>query len=209
VDNDLYNYMRTFGDEGMSLVQVKSCMFQILCGIAFCHSCGILHRDLKPQNILVDQRTGNLKLADFGLSRAFGLPLRKYSREVVTLWYRPPEILLAASRYTTSVDIWSAGCIFAEMLNYQALFKGQSEIEQLFKIFSILGTPTEASFSECKALPNYSEEFPKWLPRSMNQWCPKLNECPAGQILLLSMLDYQADSRITARAALEDPYFTS
>lgn len=85
-------------------------------GLAFCHLHHILHRDLKPQNLLVD-RKGNIKVADFGLARSFGLPVRSYTQEVVTLWYRPPEILLGSKFYTTSVDIWSLGCIFAEMVS--------------------------------------------------------------------------------------------
>ena len=93
-----------------------------------------MHRDLKPQNLLID-RTGALKLADFGLARAFGVPVRAYTHEVVTLWYRAPEILLGSRDYSTPVDIWSAGCIFAEMWNRCALFQGDSEIDELFRVF--------------------------------------------------------------------------
>ena len=106
----------------------------MLCGIAFCHSHRILHRDIKPQNILVD-RCGQLKIADFGLARVFGMPIRCYTHEVVTLWYRPPEILLGSPHYSTGVDIWSVGCIWAEMMNYHPLFPGDSEIDQLFRMF--------------------------------------------------------------------------
>ncbi len=84
-------------------------------GIRYCHSHRVLHRDMKPQNLLVN-RNGLLKLADFGLARAFGIPLRTYTHEVVTLWYKAPEVLLGAKFYTTSVDVWSVGCIFAEMV---------------------------------------------------------------------------------------------
>ena len=86
----------------------------MLKGIAFCHAHMILHRDLKPQNLLVN-KNGLLKLADFGLARAFGLPIKTYTHEVVTLWYRCPEILLSAKHYSLGVDLWSTGCIFAEM----------------------------------------------------------------------------------------------
>ena len=82
--------------------------FQLLKGLSYCHSRNILHRDLKPQNLLIN-RTGELKLADFGLARAFGIPVRCYSAEVVTLWYRPPDVLFGAKLYTTSIDMWSAG----------------------------------------------------------------------------------------------------
>jgi serine/threonine protein kinase len=90
---------------------VKSYMHQLLRGIAFCHSHRVLHRDLKPQNLLID-RNGTLKLADFGLARAFGVPVRTFTHEVVTLWYRAPEILLGGRQYSTPVDIWSVACKF-------------------------------------------------------------------------------------------------
>ncbi|RVE40420.1 hypothetical protein evm_014929, partial [Chilo suppressalis] len=93
---------------------VKSYLAQLLEGIAYCHSMRVLHRDLKPQNLLVDGE-GRVKLADFGLARAFGIPLRAYTHEVVTLWYRAPEILLGAKFYSTAVDVWSLACIYAEM----------------------------------------------------------------------------------------------
>ena len=93
-----------------------------------------MHRDLKPQNLLID-KNGVIKLADFGLARAFGLPVKTYTHEVVTLWYRAPEILLGQKQYSTPVDIWPIGCIYAEMAQRKALFSGDSEIDQIFKIF--------------------------------------------------------------------------
>ena len=108
----------------------------------FCHQRRVLHRDLKPQNLLID-KSGAIKLADFGLARAFGIPVRVYTHEVVTLWYRAPEILLGSNKYSCPVDIWSIGCIFAEMANKRPLFQGDSEIDQLFRIFRVLRTPNE------------------------------------------------------------------
>lgn len=109
-------------------------MKQLLDGIVFCHSRRIIHRDLKPQNLLLDNK-GTIKIADFGLALAFGIPIRPYTHEVVTLWYRSPEVLLGSQKYSTPVDIWSIACIFAEMITKVPLFHGDSEIDQLFRIF--------------------------------------------------------------------------
>lgn len=119
---------------GLGSAIIKKFMSQLCHGVKFCHSHRVLHRDLKPQNLLIDKE-GNLKLADFGLARAFGVPLRTYTHEVVTLWYRAPEILLGGRQYSTGVDMWSVGCIFAEMCTRKALFPGDSEIDEIFKIF--------------------------------------------------------------------------
>jgi len=111
LDQDLKKYLDDCRGE-IPLALTKSFLFQLLKGVAFCHEHKVLHRDLKPQNLLIN-RKGELKLADFGLARAFGIPVRSYSHEVVTLWYRPPDVLLGSRKYSTPIDIWSAGCIFA------------------------------------------------------------------------------------------------
>lgn len=148
LDLDLKKYMDNVSSQpegmGPEIVKVRHCArhaahaqkftFQLIRGIYFCHAHRILHRDLKPQNLLIDKE-GNLKLADFGLARAFGIPLRTYTHEVVTLWYRAPEVLLGSRHYNTAIDMWSVGCIFAEMAMRSPLFPGDSEIDEIFRIF--------------------------------------------------------------------------
>ncbi|KAK9808683.1 hypothetical protein WJX72_001863 [[Myrmecia] bisecta] len=184
---------------------IKLYMYQMISGIAYCHSHRVLHRDLKPQNLLIDRGNNALKLADFGLARAFGVPVRAYTHEVVTLWYRAPEILLGAKHYSTPVDLWSIGCIFAEMVNQRPLFPGDSEIDELFKIFRVLGTPDESSWPGVSQFPDYKATFPKWHPKSMQEIVPTLE--PSGIDLMNQMLRYEPQRRITARAALRHPYF--
>lgn len=115
LDQDLKKYLDVC-DSGLDIPILKSFLYQLLMGVAYCHHHRVLHRDLKPPNLLIN-REGQLKLADFGLARAFGIPVRSYTHEVVTLWYRAPDVLMGSRKYSTPVDIWSIGCIFAEMVN--------------------------------------------------------------------------------------------
>ncbi len=184
---------------------IKLYLYQMVSGIAFCHSHRILHRDLKPQNLLICRESNALKLADFGLARAFGLPVRAYTHEVVTLWYRAPEILLGVQHYSTPVDIWSLGCIFAEMVNQKPLFPGNSETEEMMKIFQLLGTPDARIWPGLGELEHWNDDFPKFRPKSLAEAVPEL--CADGIGLLEQMLRYEPASRITAREALQHPYF--
>ena len=179
LDKDLKKYI-----DSVRVVEpmlVKSYMFQILKGLAFCHGRRILHRDLKPQNLLID-RNGAIKLADFGLARAFGVPIRAYTHEVVTLWYRAPEILLGGAQYACPVDIWSVGTIFAEMVTKRPLFPADSEIDELFRIFRLLGTPNEHTWPGVSQLPDYKPIFPNWVGENLAEKVPGLE--PAGLDLL-------------------------
>ncbi|XP_064975416.1 cell division control protein 2 homolog 1 isoform X3 [Musa acuminata AAA Group] len=168
LDLDLKKHMDSCPELVKDPRLVKTYLYQILRGIAYCHSHRVLHRDLKPQNLLIDRQTNVLKLADFGLARAFGIPVRTFTHEVVTLWYRAPEILLGSRHYSTPVDVWSIGCIFAEMVNQRPLFPGDSEIDELFKIFRVLGTPNEETWPGVTSLPDFKSAFPKWLPKVCN-----------------------------------------
>ena len=141
--------------------EIRSFIHQLTKGIEYCHANRILHRDLKPQNLLIDDE-GNLKIADFGLARAIGMPIPTITHEVVTLWYRAPEVLFNTKSYGAGVDMWSIGCIFAELVRKRPLFSGDSEIDQIFKIFQVMGTPQEHHWPEAMSLPNFKTTFPKW-----------------------------------------------
>lgn len=204
LDQDLKKYLDVC-DGGLDSAICKSFLFQLVTGVAFCHHHRVLHRDLKPQNLLIN-REGELKLADFGLARAFGIPVRSYTHEVVTLWYRAPDVLLGSRHYSTPVDIWSIGCIFAEMVNGSPLFTGTSEETQLDTIFRLLGTPSEASFPGISELPDWREDFPNYPPpESLNKLVPALED--SGLDLLSLMLTYDPTRRITAQDARKHPYF--
>ncbi|CAH8452586.1 unnamed protein product [Schistosoma margrebowiei] len=206
-DQDLKKYFDSCNGD-IDQNTVKLFMFQLLRGLQFCHSHNVLHRDLKPQNLLINDN-GELKLADFGLARAYGIPVRQYSAEVVTLWYRPPDVLLGAKLYTTSIDMWSAGCIFAEMSNAgRPLFPGYDVDDQLQRIFKLLGTPTESTWPSVVELPDY-EPFTMMYPRTMNwhQVVPKMSF--RGRDLLQQLVVCNPSDRISADQALKHSYFES
>ncbi|PWN47102.1 putative Cdk1-cyclin-dependent kinase 1 [Violaceomyces palustris] len=206
LDLDLKKYIDNIQNkpEGMGPDIVRKFTYQLIRGIYFCHAHRILHRDLKPQNLLIDKE-GNLKLADFGLARAFGIPLRTYTHEVVTLWYRAPEVLLGSRHYSTAIDMWSVGCIFAEMAMRCALFPGDSEIDEIFKIFRTLGTPTDEIWPGVKNLPDYKTSFPQWSGIPLKKAVPRLDD--QGLDLLAAMLVYDPACRISAKRSLNHPYF--
>ncbi|XP_034475868.1 cyclin-dependent kinase 5 homolog [Drosophila innubila] len=204
-DQDLKKYFDSLNGE-IDMAVCRSFMLQLLRGLAFCHSHNVLHRDLKPQNLLIN-KNGELKLADFGLARAFGIPVKCYSAEVVTLWYRPPDVLFGAKLYTTSIDMWSAGCILAELADAgRPLFPGSDVIDQLLKIFRVLGTPTEDSWPGVSHLSDYVA-LPSFPPiTSWSQLVPRLNS--KGRDLLQKLLVCRPNQRISAEAAMQHPYFT-
>ncbi|CAI8601455.1 unnamed protein product [Vicia faba] len=210
LDTDLKKFIDTFrkgaNPRPLPTSLVQSFLFQLCKGVAHCHSHGVLHRDLKPQNLLLDQQKGILKIADLGLGRAFTVPLKSYTHEIVTLWYRAPEVLLGSTTYSTGVDIWSVGCIFAEMVRRQALFPGDSEYQQLLNIFKLLGTPTEQQWPGVSSLRDW-HVYPKWEAQNLTRAVPSL--APEGVDLLSKMLKYNPCERISAKAALDHPYFDS
>ena len=179
---------------------------QILKGVEYCHSKKIIHRDLKPQNILVNKDLV-IKLGDFGLSRKLSFEKRPYTQEVLSLWYRAPELLLGSNIYNESIDIWSIGCIFAFMALKHTLFEGENEIDQLNKIFQFLGTPNFNSIPYYNNFNINNNQFIFYPPANFND---KFNDLDNdGKDLLKKMLNYDPDMRISCKEALAHPYFTN
>jgi len=208
LDQDLKKYL-DICEGGLEKTILKSFLYQLLCGVAFCHTHRVLHRDLKPQNLLIN-REGKLKLADFGLARAFGIPVRSYTHEVVTLWYRAPDVLMGSRTYSTPVDIWSVGCIFAEMATSKPIFAGTSESDQLKRIFKTLGTPTPQDYPALVELPDYNRDldimcYPPL--RSFADITPQIDN--VGISLLSQMLTYDPLQRCSAADAMKHDYFSA
>ncbi|CAG8454958.1 2007_t:CDS:10 [Funneliformis mosseae] len=167
LDSDLKKFLDTYGGD-LDKDTIKQLMYQLLKGIAFCHEHRVLHRDLKPQNLLINK--------------------------VVTLWYRAPDVLMGSRQYSTSIDVWSAGCIFAEMASGRPLFPG------------ILGTPTEETWPRVSQLPEYKNDFAIYNRIPLESILPKLD--PSGiDLLSQQLIEYQPEKRISAEDALQHPYF--
>jgi cyclin-dependent kinase 1 len=147
---------------------VKSCTYQIAQAMLYCHERRVLHRDLKPSSVWIDKR-GVVKVGNFCIARQMVNPAAVPSHEVVTLWYRAPEVLLGARRYSSAIDIWSMGCILSELTTRKPLFLGDSEIDQLFRIFKVLSTPNEDTWPGVSTLRDFKVEFPKWREVRLNE----------------------------------------
>mmetsp|Transcript_10617 Transcript_10617/g.29765 ORF Transcript_10617/g.29765 Transcript_10617/m.29765 type:complete len:349 (+) Transcript_10617:94-1140(+) len=184
---------------------VKGFMLQIMTGLSYLHRSYLLHRDIKPSNVLVDAK-GVVKLTDFGLSRPYGSPQRLLSPQVVTQWYKAPELLYGARHYGEGIDLWALGCVFAELMLRAPYLPGTSDIDQLGKIFAALGTPTEADWPDMHTLPSYVEF----------QFCPRpalrnlfRSASPEALDLLQGLMRFDPKKRIRARDALQHAYLGS
>jgi cell division cycle 2-like protein len=203
VEHDLKSLMEDMASPFV-LSEIKTMMLQLLSGIACLHKNWIIHRDLKTSNLLMNNR-GVIKIADFGLARRYGSPLGDITQLVVTLWYRAPELLLGAKKYSTEIDMWSVGCIFAELIHHAPLFDGKGEIDQLAKIFQTLGSPNEDNWPGFNELPNARTVN---FARQSNKLREKFRYLSdQGHDLLNSLLKYAPIDRITAEDALTHPFF--
>ncbi|KAH9518538.1 Cyclin-Dependent Kinase 7 [Bulinus truncatus] len=189
----------------MTAPHIKSYVLQTLLGLEYLHAHWVLHRDMKPNNLLINEQ-GVLKIGDFGLAKFYGSPSRPYSHQVVTRWYRCPELLFGARAYGEGVDIWAVGCIIAELLIRAPFLPGDTDLDQLSRIFQVLGTPAEADWPDMKCLPDYIvfKEYPKHsLKEIFTAASDDLLE------VLNSMLSLNPSKRCTSSQALQMSYFSN
>ncbi|KAG6334931.1 hypothetical protein ID866_4148 [Astraeus odoratus] len=188
----------------MPALQIKLYMYQLLRSLAYIHSLGICHRDIKPQNLLLNPATGVLKLCDFGSAKILvaGEPNVSY---ICSRYYRAPELIFGATNYTTNIDIWSTGCVMAELMLGQPLFPGESGIDQLVEIIKVLGTPSREQIKTMN--PNYMEhKFPQIKPHPFNKvFRPRT--APEAIDLVQRLLEYTPTARLSAVEAMIHPFF--
>ena len=203
LERDLKQYMDD-NNNSLAIENVKILMYQLLRGLDYCHKKKILHRDLKPQNLLMSAK-GELKLADFGLARAQSVPSKTFSNEVVTLWYRPPDILLGSNDYTTTIDIWGVGCIFFEMISGKPLFPGATVDEEMHFIFRVLGTPTDPNQYLTK-LPHFHKYInPVYKKENIRKLAPRMDAIAMD--FFYQCVKYDPVDRISAMDGMVHPYF--
>lgn len=207
MDHDLTGVL-TQQQFAFSDANLKSLCQQMLAGLAYLHHKGVIHRDIKGSNILLNNR-GELKLADFGLARFYQKRRRSdYTNRVITLWYRPPELLLGTTVYGPEVDMWSAGCIMLELYTKKPVFQGNDDISQLDSIYKVFGTPTPERWPGVADMPWYELVKPKEVIEDHFRVLFKKWLSHAALDLAEQLLNYDPSKRITAAQALEAPYFT-
>ncbi|KAL8042594.1 hypothetical protein ABFX02_09G062800 [Erythranthe guttata] len=210
-ESDLKKYIKSKKNDEPFIIdpsEVKCLMKQLLEGVEFLHSNKLMHRDLKPGNILVNKDEKgilNLKICDFGMCRSFGSRSGLYTPSVGTSWYKSPEILLGAKKYSSAVDMWSVGCIMAELFTGKALFRGESELDQIKCVYRVLGTPNEDIWPGFTSLPGSVANFGQLPCNLTRDEFPMLTQ--VGFDLLSKLLSYDPENRITAEVALRHAWF--
>ncbi|RIA95764.1 Pkinase-domain-containing protein [Glomus cerebriforme] len=188
----------------MPMLNIKLYMYQLFRSLAYIHSLGICHRDIKPQNLLLNPATGILKLCDFGSAKILvtGEPNVSY---ICSRYYRAPELIFGATNYTTNIDVWSTGCVMAELMLGHPLFPGESGIDQLVEIIKVLGTPTREQIKTMN--PNYMEhKFPQIKPHPFSKVF-RARTPPEAIDLISRLLEYTPSNRLTAIQAMCHPFF--
>lgn len=204
MDYDLWRLM-TGPNVTFTIFQIKCIIRQMLEGLYQCHSAGIMHRDVKPSNLLINTE-GVLKLADFGLTTSF-IGSTYLSNNVVSLYYRPPELLMGSHSYGPEIDMWSVGCILIEMMTNNYLFAGANESEQLDLIFRIFGTPSEDLWPGVSQLSGWGnvETKKRYPPQDLKQVLNFLS--PEALDLAMRLLTLDPKKRISSFEALQHPWF--
>jgi len=215
LEKDLKQFIRAQQSmkKTIGIGDVQSLIFKVLNGVSHLHCNRIVHRDLKPHNILVSNDLRDVKLADFGLARVAHCISKTLTHEVITLWYRPPEILLGDCVYDSSVDVWSVGCILAELLCGRPLFEGESELDTLMKIFNRLGTPAvdewpENAMQSRTLFPKFAKATTGALKDIYGKFSSRA-EAESVEQLILWMLDLDPTKRPTATECLRHTWFNS
>ena len=202
MDSNLYEMMRG-RDRHFSENYIRNAMYQIFQGLAFMHKNGFFHRDIKPENILC--RGDQLKIADFGLAREIRSK-PPYTEYVSTRWYRAPEVLLRSTNYNSPIDVWACGAMLAELFTLRPIFPGSTEADQIYKICSILGSPTMRSWPDgIRLASQMSFKFPQFVSSPIQQVAP--NASPEGLSLIADLLKYDPQGRPTATQSLQYPFF--
>ncbi|KAJ5664758.1 Serine/threonine-protein kinase [Penicillium macrosclerotiorum] len=195
------------GDMHYGVADIKAWMGMLARGVWFCHENFVLHRDIKPNNLLI-AADGEVKLADFGLARSFADPHLNMTHQVITRWYRPPELLYGARRYSGAVDVWSMGMVFAELLLRVPFVAGNTDLDQIAKICEAFGTPTEANWPGVTQLPNYVTD--KVVPVQGREFFLRQfpTAGPVGADLLMSMCALDPRKRSTALQVLQHQWWS-
>lgn len=207
VEHDLKSLMETMKTP-FTIGEVKTLLRQLLAGVHHLHDNWILHRDLKTSNLLLSHK-GDLKIGDFGLAREYGSPIKPYTPVVVTLWYRAPELLLGTKEYSTAIDMWSCGCIFAEFLTLKPIFPGRGDLDQLNRIFKTLGTPSDKIWPGYSSLPAHKRlSFANFPYNQLKKTFDTATLTDKGLKLMNQLLTYNPDKRISAADAMKHDWFS-